>query len=428
MSLINQMLRDLDAQEGDKKVTPQIERPVSISSPASRSGFPVFLSGFVLLILLVAGGWYLQPVWLIDLLPDSSEFNLSAVNSNDIPAEEMPVQVEKNLPEKIHGKFEPLQPETVIREGPGLVEESQVSAPEPIKESQTGPADIKQESMVTAVSIATQQSDSEKREALQREEKPKPEIVFDTVIKADTEYRPADSIVNTVTTPHPTKIKSVVDTTTVEAKEASVKSLPVTKRQVRRASDEVAFETALEFFNQGRLAEAEQSLRLSLRQNPRKLEARKLLAMLLLRGERREEVGSLLDQGLRLDPGYPSFVTLRARIWMDDGENEKAISLLQQSLPSKGGDAELLSLLGSLFQQEQHFQSALDIYRRMVGLEPESARAWAGLAISLDALGRDISAVKAYRHALDFHTLPAEVEQYARQRIELLAPKKQNGE
>lgn len=428
MSLINQMLRDLDAQEGDKTVAPQIERPVSISSPASRSEFPVFLSGFVLLVLLVAGGWYLQPVWLIDLLPDSSEFNLSAVNSKDIPAEEMPVPDEKNLPEKIPGKVEPLPPETVIQEGPGLVWEGQVSPSEPIKESQTGPADIKQESMITAVSIATQQSDSEKREALEREEKPKPEIVVDTVIKADTEYRPADSIVNTVTTPRPTKMKSVVDVTTVEAKKANVKSLPVTKRQVRRASDEVAFETALEFFNQGRLAEAEQSLRLSLRQNPRKLEARKLLAMLLLRGERREEVGSLLDQGLRLDPGHPSFVTLRARIWMDDGENEKAISLLQQSLTSKGGDAELLSLLGSLFQQEQRFQSALDIYRRMVGLEPESARAWAGLAISLDALGRDISAVKAYRHALDFHTLPAEVEQYARQRIELLAPKKQNGE
>lgn len=420
MSLINQMLRDLDAQAGEKTVTPQIGRPVSIASPASRSGRPVFLTGLVFLVLLVAGGWYLQPVWLGDLLPDSSALNLSAVNANDIPAEAISVQGKKAPAEKTPVEIQPLQSEKVIEEVAALV-----------GESPAGKVNTKQESRVAVVSTAMRPSDSEKTEALQRAQKLQLEqkltsqqkILADTAIKIKSGDKPADSRDNAVADSHPGKVKPVVNVATVAATKEPVKSLPVTKRQIRQAKDEVAFEAALEFFNQGRLSEAEQSLWLSLRHNPRKLEARKLLTTLLLRGERTEEAGSLLDQGLQLDPGHSPFVTLRARIWLDAGENEKAIYLLQQSLSSKGGDIDLLSLLGSLFQQEQRFQSALEIYRRMVDLEPESARAWAGLAISLDALEQDISAVKAYRHALDLHRLPDEVEQYARQRIELLASK-----
>ena len=116
-------------------------------------------------------------------------------------------------------------------------------------------------------------------------------------------------------------------------------------------------------------------------------------------------------------PGHAPFVTLLSRALLDFGENAKAIHLLERHLPTMGDDAELLELLGSLYQQSGQYAAAILRYRQLLERQPDNARAVAGLAISLDASGKQGEALSLYKQALNYRSLPDEVNEYARQRV-----------
>ncbi|MGB5453055.1 MAG: hypothetical protein WBN00_13260, partial [Sedimenticolaceae bacterium] len=72
-------------------------------------------------------------------------------------------------------------------------------------------------------------------------------------------------------------------------------------------------------------------------------------------------------------------------------------------------------------QQRSRYEEALESYRALLALIPESGAVWVGLAISLDGLG-DADALDAYKRALQLGGLPAAAAHYARQRIGQMEP------
>ncbi|MCG6965474.1 MAG: hypothetical protein LJE59_03085 [Chromatiaceae bacterium] len=170
---------------------------------------------------------------------------------------------------------------------------------------------------------------------------------------------------------------------------------------------------------QGDLAEAEVMLQQRLRTAPTDRTARELLVGLMLRGDRQATALQQLDRGLAHDPEHIKFILIKARLLAQNGDTPAALALLEQAPRAASGRVELLQMLGALYQQQGRYRDAVDDYRALLAMTPDSGPAWVGLAISLDGLG-DPGAAEAYRRALQLGGLPAAAESYARTRSDQL--------
>ncbi|MGB5466599.1 MAG: tetratricopeptide repeat protein [Sedimenticolaceae bacterium] len=166
----------------------------------------------------------------------------------------------------------------------------------------------------------------------------------------------------------------------------------------------------------GDLAEAETLLQQHLQRASNDLAARELLIGLMLRGNRHAAAIAQLDQGLLHHPRHLKFVMIKARLLAQNGDTAAAIQLLESS-PVTGRDGvQLRQMLGAMYQQLGRYEEAVENYRTLLAFTPSAGPAWVGLAISLDALG-DAEAPDAYRRALVLGGLPVPAAAYARQRI-----------
>lgn len=191
-------------------------------------------------------------------------------------------------------------------------------------------------------------------------------------------------------------------------------------RESMQQSAGVAYVAAREAFNKGRLGEAAEGLRHALALDQSQHEARHLLSMLLWQQGERKAAVDLLQQGLQSAPDYAPFAVLRGRMLIEEGDISTALRLLEQYRRLAGEAPELLLLLGSVYQQAKKFPEAAGVYRQLVTRQPANARALAGLAISLDAQGKFDQALIRYRAALAVGGLPAAVSEYAGQRVSAL--------
>ena len=166
----------------------------------------------------------------------------------------------------------------------------------------------------------------------------------------------------------------------------------------------------------GDLAEAESQLRQRLQAAPRDRNAHELLIGLMLRGERSADVLSALQVARKFHPTHGKFLIIEARLLAQSGSLGKAVDLLESTSQAHGIRVQRLQMLGALLQQQGRYQSAAQHYRSLLALTPGEATAWMGLAICLDALGNAESA-DTYRRALHLGGLPATAERYARQRL-----------
>lgn len=170
----------------------------------------------------------------------------------------------------------------------------------------------------------------------------------------------------------------------------------------------------------GELAEAEHRLAAHLKDRPASREARELLVGLMLRGERHAAALRELEAGLGHHPDHEAFLLIRARLLAQAGETGRAISALERAGNRRAGRGfAVLQMLGALYQQEGRYAAAAEIYRELLTARPGSGPGWVGLAISLDALG-DTDASEAYRRAVSLGGLPAAAESYARRRLAAL--------
>lgn len=169
----------------------------------------------------------------------------------------------------------------------------------------------------------------------------------------------------------------------------------------------------------GELSAAETMLRKRLDDVAGDREARELLVGLMLRGERHDEAMGQLGEGLAHHPDHLKFVLIKARLLARNGDAGDALALLHGRPVGGALASETLQMRGALQQRLGQYRQAAESYRELLRLDPAVAAAWAGLAVSLDALG-DAQALGAYRKALALGRLPAAADAYARQRVAVL--------
>ena len=167
---------------------------------------------------------------------------------------------------------------------------------------------------------------------------------------------------------------------------------------------------------------AEQRFRQALDLSPGQVEARAELAGLLIASGRHGEAQALLEAGLALAPGQPTLARLRARLLLEAGELDAAAELLQATRPGLAEAPDHYALLAATEQRRGRHAVAAQLYRQLLEHRPGEGGWWVAYAISLEGLGHADQAVAAYRTALHDRALAAPLRRYAEARLQATGP------
>ncbi len=177
-----------------------------------------------------------------------------------------------------------------------------------------------------------------------------------------------------------------------------------------------AYRHAVAVLPQGR-AEAKVSLRQALHDNPLNHNARQLLAGLLIEETHQSEAIALLQDGLRLAPEQTWFALMLARLQVEAGDHPAGLATLQSGLPTAGNDPEYHALLATLLQREAWHDEAIGHYLTALRSDPAMPNWLVGIGISLQATGKLADATKAYTRAQQTGMLTPELTQFVDQRL-----------
>ncbi len=172
-------------------------------------------------------------------------------------------------------------------------------------------------------------------------------------------------------------------------------ALPQTARQ--RAQS--LHRRALSLFAEGRYVDGEKKLRGALAAYPAHIESRSLLAARKIRANRLAEADELLVAGLDGTGRHPQLAKMRARVLVAMDRVETALQVLQGNRPPVGMDPEYYAFHAALLQRVGNHEAATDQYKNALLIHPSRGLWWMGLAISLEAMGHRQDAVRAYTKA-----------------------------
>lgn len=143
--------------------------------------------------------------------------------------------------------------------------------------------------------------------------------------------------------------------------------------------------------------------------------ARKQLAALWYGKKSYQNAVNLLSQGIALAPQAEEMRIMSARIYFEQGQPRQAYNILKPL--SHSVNTELQALLANTAAELNEHDNAALAYGKLIALEPNVGRWWLGSAVSLDSLGKFVPARDAYKQAIALSNLSMSAMQFARQRL-----------
>jgi MSHA biogenesis protein MshN len=169
---------------------------------------------------------------------------------------------------------------------------------------------------------------------------------------------------------------------------------------------------------ENKLSKAEKLFEDVLLMTPEHKTARKQLAALWFGRQSYQPAINVLSQGVQLYPDDSEFRLMKARIYLNQGQTVAAVNTLKD-LPYVE-NVEYQALLASHAQQISQFDVATTAYNLLTSIEPNAGRWWLGLAVAYDSNSEFDQAIKAYGQAIDKSDLSENARQFARQRVQEL--------
>ena len=391
MSLINQMLRDLDERRAAHGVGANLPSDVRPLPKARKSYWPVSLAvGAGVVIVLGIAGVFLRDDVSRHLAPV-----VATVTQANAPA--APVAVAA-------------VPATAVIE----------PQPEPV-------AEIDMSKRVDGVDVSLRMADfieaSEEADGVDKaeteSETDKRESSAAPVEAKSTVVQPAKPPVASAmtATPLPDKpVAKVADKTDLDEGEKSsgrIGSTPVIERTPAAGSPheraESEYRKAIAAVNQGRVSEAVDSLRNALHQDSLHVASRQLLVRLLLEAGDQDEAIRMLRDGIAGQPAQLGWAMSLARLQVDRGELDSAWQTLDHTLPAAGNNPDYLGFAANVLQRLGRHGEAADQYRKATRIAPADGRWWLGLGWCLDAQGQAAEAREAFLHARQSGNLSPEL-------------------
>lgn len=231
-----------------------------------------------------------------------------------------------------------------------------------------------------------------------QEQAAKPIVDAPAIPEPSEAAKPAVSV-----TPQPTNASGVIGAST-GAMQKSLKPQPTDAATVRQARRMLAKQE---------ISQAQSLLRTFIERQPKSSwQSRYLLVQLLLATESYEEARTQLQPA----PNNLSWALLRSRSHLQQGEATEAITLLRAF--SEGVTRQdYLELLASAYQQTGQHDLAVQQYLSLLTLNAQEARWWVSMGVSLEHLGQQQKALEAYQSALAIPRQDRSLRQYAQSQI-----------
>ncbi|WP_301100638.1 tetratricopeptide repeat protein [Propionivibrio sp.] len=360
MSLINQMLQDLDTrQHGAGNALPNDVRPLPQLQP---SRLPLILGSLAVLVL---GGFsFYQLELMTPPDPPLAPAIVAAVTPPPVADPEQRVQVE-------------------------AAPEVQASAVDTLLQELDG-------SLRMAEFITSQAEKSARKKPV------KAAIGDDDKKSAQANSKPeADEH-------QPSAIGKLVRSTQIERTDSIALPRERTESEYRKAIGAV---------NQGRVVEAVDGLRIALREDSLHTASRQLLVKLLLEAKRLDEAVQVLQDGLQGQPAQIGWAMNLARLQVDRGDLVGAWQTLNYSQPAAGNNADYQGFTAHVLQRLGRNRDAAEHYRAATRLSPGEGRWWLGLGLTLEADGRSDEAREMFIRARQSGNLSTELMALAEQKL-----------
>ncbi|RBA25747.1 tetratricopeptide repeat protein [Herminiimonas fonticola] len=395
MSIINQMLQDLEQRHADGVVAGDMTGQVR-AVPQERKSHAAWLVAAISTILL--GGvllWlWLRPAPPVQTMPAS------------VVAAPLPTPVPTPAPPELTLKLEPdlmVMPEVVVPATQASSETRQLAATDTIAdisivEKSAGKAgNSKPNLAVSAAPVMVNKPAAEK-----------------TKTTSDAQLSVRDSGNQTASRQVAPDKAAAPDAPAMLSKQ--IKELTPQQRS------ENDYRRATGLMQQGRIAEATSLLEQALQSDAQNAGARQTLIALLISNKRQDEAARRAQDGLNLDNKQAGFAMILARLQVEKGEQQTAINTLQRTLPYAQDRAEYQAFLAALLQREGRHKDAVEQYLAAVRKMPQNGLWWMGLGISLQAENRAAEAREAFIRARESATLTADLQAFVEQKLKQLAP------
>ncbi len=353
MSLVNQMLRDLDARHAARPGDALCQGEVVRSSLARRRQISWMLGLFLVGMLVVGGA---LGGWLMRSGPAAGE-----LKRHDV-AVEVPVAGNAETP-----PYQQLDDDALEL----LATLPAAADPKKLLAAPSQPADVGAKAKAVAKKATpTREQKATTTAAKPATARPVAAAAKERVVVEVKPAAPASDTAKMERTPHVADV-DVQDRATVEE-----------ARKAVSAGKSVLAETRL----RARLAEPGSA----------PLSREMLVGMLLQQGRTSEAERYLVD-GLVIEPERPAYLKFLARIKITLGDAPAAVAALRPILESHAEDPEYLSLLAIAKQKLGEHAAALSLYRALLERYAPQASWWVGMAISLEATGGSDQARAAYQ-------------------------------
>ena len=220
------------------------------------------------------------------------------------------------------------------------------------------------------------------------------------VVKPDAPMAPAPAVTTAPAAPAgPVKIeKSIVLATPRDRADA----------EYRRAENALAA---------GRSAEAIEGLRAALKQDPGYVPVRQLLLRQLLEMRKIDEAMTVLQEGLEHQPAQTGWAMSLARLQLEQHDLAAADRTLARSQVYAEASADYAGFQGHLKSRQSANRAAVTHYQRATRLAPNEGRWWLGLGLAQEADGRLAEAKESMRRAIATGTLSVELSAVAEQHL-----------
>ena len=172
-------------------------------------------------------------------------------------------------------------------------------------------------------------------------------------------------------------------------------------------------------YQRGEVNEAVAAYQKALELKPELHDARAQWVALLFAKQEVNRALALLQQGMNLFPQHTPYRLLAARIWQDQQQPSRALDVLLTSPPTERIQ-EYLQLQAALAQQTQRWQVALESWQTLLQQYGLDVRGLLGSAIALDNLARFDEAKMYYLQAREQGGLSQQSQNFIAQRLRQL--------
>ena len=387
MSVINQMLKDLDKRQSEQQDNANVSVPVTVKNSTTKI---ILITVAVIVIINIIGmfGW--------QLYSENTQLKLQAQQIKAFTVQPNTTIAKSNVDTNVN-KEPVLKPSNQTKTTESVVEinHSIQVIPDTIATEISDKSNTFVTKSSSEVANVNNSNNSNYLEAKILEKDDTVVIVapLETIKKA---VQPESLSVSM-----PVKVKSSL---TISRTQLSPKALAANK--ISQA------EKAME---RNDIAKAESLFEEILMVMPTHETARKQLAALWYGKKYYQDAINLLSQGIALEPQAEEMRLMSARIYYEQGQARPAYNILKPV--SRSNSSEVQTLLANVSAELNEHEDAIFAYRQLISLQPDVGRWWLGVAVSLDSLGKFVPARDAYKQSIARNNLSTSAMQFAQQRL-----------